>query len=200
MVALVIAAASICQNKAVGAKSPVSTEIPVELSPGECIISVPIGSKTFKFEISTYELNSYFSKDVKDALAKSNDKENLHIGPDAVAISSLQVQDLEGEYAGNGYDGILGMDCLSKIVFGIDYQTKKFFVWPADGPYGWTTATAPTIVASISKDDQWPYVWSSYGWLLFDTSTPDIFAPTAVDSQKDFLNTGLEINLDFMDL
>jgi len=184
------------------------TEIPCEVAFAQCDINLQIAGKEYKFLIDTGNDKSYISSEMRKEIAASEKPPFLKLGNLLAPV--LQFEDLSkfSLHVVSGVDGVLGMDMLAKLAFGIDYQNKKFFVWPAghvmtSNAIEWLGSHTTTFIvvpmATMPNDDRF-YVRSQYGYLTLDTAAPLSLLPSAPDQQKTFLTTGIHHKIDVFNM
>ena len=118
------------QNPAEKVVTP--TVIAGVVKPGRCRIPIAVAGKSYLFLVDTGLEKSYIRPDVKAYVLKLDKKATLSLAGGSIAISDLPSPEAAVYTEIPAVGGIIGMDILSKVAFGIDYDKQQLTLWPTD--------------------------------------------------------------------
>ncbi len=178
-------------------RSPI--EIPCDLETGYCFVTIQIDSKPYNFLVDTGNTDSYISRTALRAIARSDKHASFTIGPVTVPVASLSILTKAEDKLALKPDGYLGMDVLSKLIFGIDYEKGQFLVWPAganrDVAMQWVTSRGLGAISegvAGPQGDNRLFIPSGYGGdLCIDTGMNTMLLPENPAKEKDFVDSGI---------
>ncbi len=191
--------------KATAVEEAVTLSGPIQ--PGRCRVTLDLDGHPRLFLIDTGLEHSYIRPDVKLNVLAKNPKAQLSVGPASIAVSSLTTPESTLYQEVPAVAGVVGLDVLSKIVFGIDYKNRKLTVWPAntkDPGKDWLLEDPKSqepinIPLDIEEGSNVPFVATEYGTCELDTGATITLLPKGAANSTSVISTNVTENLELFD-
>lgn len=185
--------------------SPVVLSGPIQ--PGRCRVAIDLDGHLRLFLIDTGLEHSYIRLDVKRNVLAKDPKAQLTVGTASIAVSDLTTPDSTLYQEVPAVAGVVGLDVLSKIVFGIDYRDRKLTVWPAkskDAGKDWVLQDSRSqqsidIPLDIEEGSDVPFVATEYGTCELDTGATITLLPKGAANSTSVIPTNVTQNLELFD-
>lgn len=152
----------------------------------EIHIPVSIAGHTYRFIVDSGSSDSCISPAAYKAVLAASPGADLKFGTQSLKVKDIEHDDLPLYKQDPGTDGLIGIDMLSKLTLGFDYQTGELFLWnhgPSIGEIGtWLAVANPKaapvlIPLDLSEDQSQFLVETEFGKVLFDTGAQSFVIP-----------------------
>ena len=185
--------------------APITLTGPIQ--PGRCRVSLDLDGHPRLFLIDTGLEHSYIRPDVKRNVLAKNPNAQLAVGPASIAISDLTTPNSTLYQEVPAVAGVIGLDVLSKIVFGIDYRGHKLTIWPSstkDAGQDWLLQDPKSqqpvkIPLEVDQGSDVPFVATEYGTCELDTGATITLLPKGAANSTSVIPSNVTENLELFD-
>ena len=178
-------------------------EIPCRFYHGIPIVEIQIDQRPYNFVVDTGIPATYMSPTAYSAVMQADKSATLTLGNATLPVVELGQLNQAEQQSIPGVDGYIGRDVLRKLVFGIDYEVGRFYVWSTGGEGDdWVKARGLGAVDSgfSGGTDEVPFcMLTPYGRLILDTGAPTLLIPDNADATKSFIQTGINFDQSVFD-